>query len=179
MEIAEAVAAEQLWGWPVSLLDELLFLQRKAWSGQLPLASWRAEDASLREGQPEVDAAEVEAALNDWVSSGQLQLGPHGVLLGRLTVLANRPPSDDDLWVELIAVAKRAFAEDANPRFAEVDKARGALIVSWLARDGSDIDAESGLPASLVAKHDSAEAALDALPDLERQCAGLIVAGRA
>ncbi|TDP97738.1 hypothetical protein [Labedaea rhizosphaerae] len=183
MDLAEAVEADQLWGWPVEVLDHLLFLQRQAWSGRLPLESWRAEDASLREGQPAVDAVAVESALTEWVASGELQLGAHGGLLGRLTVLANRPPSDDDLWVELITVAKRAGAADANPRFVEVDLARRDLIVSWL-RSSDSVDAVTGLPWSVVARFgsevdDARQAALDGVAADERSCADLVATRRA
>ena len=182
MELTEAVAAEQLWGWPVEVLDRLLLLQRQAWSGQLPLAQWRTADAALREGQPPVDPAAVESALTEWVASGELQLGAHGGLLGRLTVLANHPPSDDDLWAELITVAKRAGAADANPRFAEVDLARRDLIVSWLRPSGS-VDAVTGLPWSVVARYGSSvdaarQAALDDLAEDERACADLLATRR-
>jgi hypothetical protein len=178
MDIAEAVAADQLWGWPVELLDRLLVLQRLAWTGQVPIEVWRAEDASLRDGRPPVDAEEVGATLAEWVSSGQLELGPHGGLLGRMTVLANRPPSDDDLWAELTVVAERADAEGKSPLFAEVDRGRRDLIVSWLARPESEIDTASGLPRTVIAQHGSPEAALDKVSEVERQCAKLIVARR-
>lgn len=183
MELAEAAGADELWGWPVEVLDRLLALQQRAWAGQVPLEAWRAEDASLRSGLPPVDSAAVGSALTDWVSSGALNLRDHGGLLGRLTVLANLPPSDEDLWAELGAATRRAEADGASPRFAEVDRARQELILSWLVRPGSGIDLVSGLPWSMVARCRVADdpsvelarrVALAAVDVEERRCAELV-----
>lgn len=182
MDLTEAVTADRLWGWPVGLLDRLLELHQQAWAGAVPVEAWRAQDAELRSGQPDVDAEEVGAALTDWVGSGQLDLRTHGQLLGRLTMLANRPPTDDDLWADLVELAARATPESSGAR-AAVDRERQDRIAGWLARPGSGIDAVTGLPSSSIAQRGepvdrARQEALDAATDVERHCAGLLLARR-
>jgi hypothetical protein len=126
----------------------------------------------LRAVQPPVDSEGVGAALSDWVAQGVIDLGTHGELLGRLTVLANRPPTDDHLWTQLVEAVRRTEADDANPWFVDVDRARRDLILSWLTRPGSEIDAASGLPRAML------ESGAD-LSEIEQRCAKLIAAGRA
>ncbi|GDY34103.1 hypothetical protein GTS_57360 [Gandjariella thermophila] len=149
------LAAEELWGWPVDVLDRLLELRQQAWKGAIPLEEWREGDAALRAGQPAVDKDEVEEFQQELMVNGPADLPREesGRLVGRLTALANRAPSDEQLWEELATVAKVLADRKRSSRLAATYHAARERIVTWLTRPGGGIDPVTGLPWSQIARY--------------------------
>jgi hypothetical protein len=79
MDFAEALVAEELWGWPVDVLDQLWALHDRAWAGEISLEKWREQDAALRAGLPPVDHEEVGEFRLSWIMEG-LRDAPEDIL---------------------------------------------------------------------------------------------------
>lgn len=189
MDVAEAVTAEELWGWPVGVLDHLYALQRAAWAGSVSIDEWREQDAALRVDQPAVSAEEVGETLSTWIGAGELNLREHGALLGRLTMLANPAPTDEQLWAQLESVLARAGRVQGFD-LSSVDDEKRDRIAGWLTRPGSGIDEVTGLPWSVVARFrvvdsvpqsvaEARKAALHEATESERERADLLASRRA
>ncbi|MGH3678725.1 MAG: hypothetical protein ACRDT2_00095 [Natronosporangium sp.] len=59
MDFADALEADELWGWPVAVLDQLRELHELAHNGEISLEEWRERDATCRAGLPDIDTDEV------------------------------------------------------------------------------------------------------------------------
>src|SRR6266516_4030192 len=94
MDVRQALAADELWGWPVHVLDQLLALRQQAWRSEISLEEWREQDAVIRAGRPDVDTTEVDDFQTEFAINGPRD-GPaesRSKLVGRLTALAHAPP---------------------------------------------------------------------------------------
>jgi hypothetical protein len=159
MDFAEALEADELWGWPVEVLDRLRELREHAWQGRISLPQWRTRDAAERVGRPTVDDQEVDQfrreCVDIWVSQVQTSVSVDifSRLAGRLTALLHGAPSDEDLSHELAAIGE-ALADPRCDRLSRGTCWRNChRIVEWLTRRGSEIDPQTGLPWSYIRQY--------------------------
>jgi hypothetical protein len=105
MDFAQAVTADELWGWPVEVLDQLLELRQQAWRGEISLEECREQDAVIRSGLPDVDTDEVDDFQTEFAVNGPREVSAEArrQLTGRLTALVHPAPTDEELWDELAA----------------------------------------------------------------------------
>ncbi|MGW4521131.1 hypothetical protein [Amycolatopsis sp. NPDC004378] len=156
MDVDEVLTAQELWGWPVDVLDELWILRDRAWDGEITLEQWRERDAAIRAGRPPADRDEVRELRIAWIENPPDEV-PDDVqsrVLHRLMALSQPAPSDDELWQELERVV--TALGDPKLRHARLlDKLRAGRdrVESWLIRDGGGIDMMSGLPWSQIARY--------------------------
>jgi hypothetical protein len=150
MDFAQAQAADELWGWPVEVLDRLFELRAQAGAGSLGIEEWREQDASLRAGMPDVDLDEVGDFQADWLVNGQDLDAP---LTGRLTALSSPPPTDEELRDEIaaadVALADRRTSQGMKRAYL----ARRSRAAAWLTRPGSGLDSVTGLPWSVIERY--------------------------
>src|SRR3954466_10067327 len=121
MEIEQALVAGNLWGCPVDILDRLLQLRRQAWKGDITLDEWREKDTALREGLPAVDEDEVTAFQTEVLVDTSLDPSDDAAnqLIGRLSVLADPAPTDEELWDELSELARERDIPGSRRRHRE------------------------------------------------------------
>ncbi|WP_137817000.1 hypothetical protein [Gandjariella thermophila] len=102
-----------------------------------------------------MDKDEVEEFQQELMVNGPADLPREesGRLVGRLTALANRAPSDEQLWEELATVAKVLADRKRSSRLAATYHAARERIVTWLTRPGGGIDPVTGLPWSQIARY--------------------------
>ncbi len=191
MDFAQALVADELWGWPVEVLDRLFSLRSQAGSGSLSIEAWREQDAALRADMPDVDLEEVGTFLTDWlVNGGDID----ALLTDRLTALSSSPPSDEELWSDLLAAHAAQADSGTSQAVRKAHRAVQTRTAAWLTRPGSDLDPVTGLPWSLIARFrvvdhshfgpvpqnvDSARRlALRSASDDERKRAALVAQGR-
>ncbi|WP_414939171.1 hypothetical protein [Amycolatopsis sp. cmx-11-51] len=150
MDFAQALAADELWGWPVEVLDRLFELRSRAGAGLLGIEEWREQDASLRAGMPEVGLEEANDFLIDWMVNGRYIESP---LTGRLSALCSPPPTDEELWSEVASIDV-ALADRKTPRRTkDAYRTSRARAVGWLTRPGSGLDWVTGLPWSVIGRY--------------------------
>ena len=147
MEIAEALAADELWGWPVEVLGQLVQLRARAYRGEITLDEWRDQDAALRVGRPPVDSGAVAAFHDRTVRSGGA--GSIGLLV-RLGPLLGSEATDERLWRELAATDGYLRRPRPDPEMEEMMRSTRAVIVGWLTGPDSGRDPVSGLPWALI-----------------------------
>ncbi|MGW4521134.1 hypothetical protein [Amycolatopsis sp. NPDC004378] len=156
MDFEQALTADELWGWPVEVLDQLWQLRSRAQHGELSLEQWREQDAALRPGHPRVDVEEVSefrlSCLMDLPAD--VPRDARDRLLHRMMVLTVPAPTDEDLWQELAEIVESM--SDPDFRRADLQRKLGArrdTVRSWLARPGSGVDMLSGLPWATIARY--------------------------
>lgn len=152
VEFADALVADELWGWPVAVLDHLRELRRQAWGGEISLEEWRERDAASRAGLPGLDLDQIKQFQDRWIEewvrtiTGDRDEDSSDQLMRRLTALLDPAPTDEQLWDEL-AEACRALADPKHERrLEEAYRRKRARIAEWLTRPGSGIDRVTGLP---------------------------------
>lgn len=155
VDFAVALAADELWGWPVDVLDSLLELRQRAWAGEISIEEWREQDAALRTGKPAVDTKEVEELQDELLVNGPIDApeGAHRRLSGRLSALAYPAPSDEELWQELSATHKALTERRHERRVEEIARKNRDRITAWLTRPSSGMDPVTGLPWSWIAHY--------------------------
>ena len=155
MDFGEALAADELWGWPVEVLDQLLELRQQAWRGEISLDQWREQDAVIRTGQPDVDTAEVDDLQTEFAVNGPRDVSTEARrrLAGRLTALAHPAPTDEELWDELAEIRKELADRKLDHRTQKILRDDRIRFAHWLVRPGSDLDPVTGLPWSRVARY--------------------------
>jgi hypothetical protein len=156
VDLTDAVAADELWGWPVELLDRLRELRVRATNGSLSLDEWREQDASLRAGHPAVDMQEVLQFQDDFIVNTWLKDKNelNDQLLDRLGSLTGAPPSDEELWEELKSAQEALTApRKQDSRMVRVYQAQRDRIIGWLTRPGGGIDPVTGLAWSQIERY--------------------------
>ncbi|MCW6003496.1 hypothetical protein K1W54_02700 [Micromonospora sp. CPCC 205371] len=155
MEIADALAADELWGWPVDVLERLLDLRQRAGNGEISLEDWREQDAAVRAAMPAVDLDEVRQFEDRWVEEWVIKgLDDEGErLTGRLTALTSPAPSNEQLWGNLARMHEALADRRQDRRRRELYESHRDRIVAWLTWPSGDIDAETGLPWPQVAQY--------------------------
>jgi hypothetical protein len=156
MDFSEVVSADELWGWPVDVLDRLSELHRRAQEGSISLAEWREQDATLREGFPPVDRDKVREFHTSWIvdTPADADDDDYRRVSRRLSILTRPAPSDEELWRDLEDVLESLD----NPEFKRRElqeklRARRDRIAAWLTRPGSGVDPVSGLRWSAIARY--------------------------
>jgi hypothetical protein len=152
---AEALGADELWGWPVEVLDHLLELRQQAWRGEISIEEWRERDARRRAGMPTVDTNEVqdfqvELVVEDPLDSPREQ---RSRLVGRLTVLAHPAPTDDELWDEWESLHDHLTDSKRGRNDQEIFRKNRERVAAWLTRPGSGVDKVTGLPWPQIARY--------------------------
>lgn len=154
MDVTDAIAADELWGWPVDVLDQLVGLRTRAWDGAISLEEWRQQDAAVRVGRPAVDVAAVQELEKHAISDRRgVPIQEIGRLLDRLTVLVEEPFTDEDLWDELADATESLNGPNRSPRSEGFHRDRRDRVVAWLTRPGGGVDPVSGLRWSEVARY--------------------------
>jgi len=131
----------ELFGWPVSVLDQLADLRDRAYDGQVFITDWRRREAELRASGPaRPDTAAIEAARQAaeaaWIESlaGDEQTQSRLLRLStRLGVALRGAPSDDGLR-ERLAGLEATLSDapgDGDPQTARLRESRD-LLASWL-----------------------------------------------
>lgn len=142
----------ELFGWPVSLLDDIRALQDLADSGQLDITEWRNRDAELRAcGPADLPGAQVEAAhkaaVQAWIDASprdndkrrRMQL-----LSGRLRAILHPAPDDQGLRDQL-ARYDELLRGERDRHVRERLRIRQRLLAHWLTAS-DDYDPVTGLP---------------------------------
>lgn len=150
MDFAQALAADELWGWPVEVLDRLFALRSQAGAGSLSIEQWREQDEALRVGMPDVDVDEVAEFQTDWLVNGRDLDAP---LTGRLTALSSPPPTDEQLWTELATIAAALADRRTSQNMRDAYRKRRSRAAGWLTRPGGGVDLVTGLPWSVIARY--------------------------
>ncbi len=135
VDFADALAADELWGWPVEILDRLR--SYATWPGMAAsLEEWREQDAAHRARLPVVDADEVQEFQHEWLLNGSRDVpeDARGRLTGRLTVLAHPAPSDEELWDELSSLHEVLADPRRNRRSEEIYQMHRDRVAAWLTR---------------------------------------------
>lgn len=155
MDFAEALEANELWGWPVEVLDRLLELRKLAWDGAISIEEWRERDSAHRVGMPDVDTKEVKEFQHDWLINGPLDVSEEdsSMLTGRLSTLAHPAPSDEDLWKQLERTHEAINDPEFDRELKEKFRTRKERVATWLTRPGSGIDSITGLPWSQIGRY--------------------------
>jgi hypothetical protein len=132
--------ASELFGWPISLLDQILHVERLAGEGVIWISEWRRMDAELRAAGPKrfprwQAEATREAALEAWLDSLNIGEEPDirmRHLVSRLGAALHGAPDAAELRKRLERI-DRHLAEERDSRLrAESEKHRD-LIAQWLA----------------------------------------------
>jgi hypothetical protein len=159
VEFADALAADELWGWPVTVLDRLREFRWQAWEGEISLEEWRERDASSRAGLPVLDLDQIKQFqdrwIEEWVHNITWDSDEDGSdrLMGRLTALLAPAPTDERLWDELGEACRALAGPKGERRLAEAYRRKRARIAEWLTRPGSGIDPVTGLPWAQVIRY--------------------------
>jgi hypothetical protein len=131
--------ARELFGWPVSLLDQMLHIEGLAADGAIWIDEWRRLDAELRAAGPkrfprrQAEAAR-EAALEAWLDS---LAGEEAAdirmrrLASRLGAALHGPPDATELRDRLARIEKHLAEERDGSLRAESQKHRD-LVARWL-----------------------------------------------
>jgi hypothetical protein len=153
VDYEEALVADELWGWPIDVLDRLLELRRQAGRGEISIEEWRELDAAQHVGMPAIDVNEVTEFQTEVVVDHLDSSKAAPQLVGRLSVLAHQAPTDEELWDELAANRDHIAESKRDRRLRETLQNRRQRIIAWLTRPGSGIDPVTGLSWSQVARY--------------------------
>jgi hypothetical protein len=155
VDFTNALTAQQLWGWPLDVLDHLLELRQLAYREVITLEEWRAQDAAARAKLPTVDTAEVLNFQHELIVNGPRDIPQdvRGQLTGRLTALGSPAPTDEELWKDLKTVDEALANRHGDPGLKELYRKERERIAAWLTRPGGGIDAITGIPWSLIASY--------------------------
>jgi hypothetical protein len=152
VEFAQALVADELWGWPVTVLDHLQELRQQAWKGEISLEEWRERDTASRAGLPDLDLDEIAQFQNRWIDEWIGDFAPDSDeeggdrLMRRLAALLEPAPTDEQLWDKLAGVSQELAAPKRERRLVEAYRRRRTRIAEWLTRPGGGIDPVTGLP---------------------------------
>ena len=133
----------ELFGWPVSLLDQILDVEGLAKDRVIWIDEWRRRDAELRAAGPRQfpreQAEEVwQASLEAWLDSftcGEEADGRMRRLAGRLGAALHGPPDATALRERLRRIDDHLTEERDRRLRAESEQDR-SLIAQWLASSG-------------------------------------------
>lgn len=131
----------ELFGWPVSVLDELADLRDQAYDGQVWISDWRRREAELRASGPaQADTAAIGAARQaadkawiDSLSDDELTQSRLLRLSSRLGAALRGAPDDAGLHERLAWLEAKLSdaADEADPEIARLRESRN-LLASWL-----------------------------------------------
>jgi hypothetical protein len=136
--------ASDLFGWPVSLLDQMLHVEGLAADGAIWIDEWRRLDAELRAAGPKRFArkqaeATREAALEVWLdsfTSGQDADGRMRRLACRLGAALHGPPDATELR-ERLARIDQHLAEERDRTLRAQSRRHRDLVAQWLEAPGA------------------------------------------
>jgi len=149
----------ELFGWPVSLLDQILDVESLAGDRVIWIDEWRRRDAELRATGPKrfprQQAEDVwQASLEAWLDSfsrGEEADGRMRRLAGRLGAALYGPPDATALRERLRRIDDH-LAEERDRRLRAESQQHRDLVAQWLAAPGP-LDDVTGLPWDLLARY--------------------------
>jgi hypothetical protein len=131
--------ASDLFGWPVSLLDQMLHVEGLAADGAIWIDEWRRLDAELRAAGPKRFSrrqaeATRQAALEAWLdsfTSGEEADGRMRRLAGRLGAALHGPPDATELRKRLARIDQH-LAEERDAALRAQSRKHRDLVARWL-----------------------------------------------